>query len=634
MIRLWSHETQRVYGDKLTDEKDIDSFIKMQTDIVKKSFEELDETTVFDKPNIYCHFANGIGEPKYMPIPDWGVLSKLLQEAMVSYNDLIAAMNLVLFEDAMMHVCRINRILESPRGSALLVGVGGSGKQSLSRLAAFISSLEVAQIQLKKGYGIPDLKNELSGLYLKAGLKNVGIMFLMTDAQVPNEQFLVLINDMLASGEIPDLFPDDEVENIIAGVRNEVKGAGLVDSRENCWKFFIDRVRRQLKVVLCFSPVGSTLRVRSRKFPAIINATSINWFHEWPQEALVSVSLRFLQEIPVLPEAYRESVSRFMAYVHTSVNQISKVYLQNERRYNYTTPKSYLEQISLYTKLLKQKHSELQGKVERLENGLEKLRSTAEQVADLKVKLAVQEIELKEKNDAADALIEIVGVETDKVQREKALADEEEMRVGLIADEVSKKQKDCEEDLLKAEPALQAAQDALNTLNKANLTELKSFGSPPGAVTNVTAAVMVLLAPNGKIPKDRSWKAAKITMAKVDSFLDALITYNKEHIHSEIIKAIQPYLADSEFEPEFIRSKSGAAAGLCAWVINIIKFYEVFCDVEPKRKALAAANAELAAATEKLSVIKRKVMVSEYSTAYFFKNLNKFFFQGSRRTTR
>lgn len=160
-----------------------------------------------------------MGEPKYMPVRDWSTLHRLLSEAMVSYNDLVAAMNLVLFEDAMMHVCRINRILESPRGSALLVGVGGSGKQSLSRLAAFISSLEVFQIQLKKGYGIADLKLELAVLYNKAGLKNLGLVFLMTDAQVANEHFLVLINDMLASGEVPDLFAEDEVENIIAGLK-------------------------------------------------------------------------------------------------------------------------------------------------------------------------------------------------------------------------------------------------------------------------------------------------------------------------------------------------------------------------------------------------------------------------------
>ncbi|XP_038207715.1 dynein beta chain, ciliary [Zerene cesonia] len=615
IIRLWLHETHRVYGDKLTEDKDIDAFLKMQVDLCKKNFEDIDEGVVFERPNIYCHFAGGIGEPKYMPIATWTQLNKLLTEALSSYNDLIAAMNLVLFEDAMMHICRISRILESPRGSALLVGVGGSGKQSLSRLAAFIASLEVFQIQLKKGYGVSDLKKELSGLYIKTGLKNVGIMFLMTDAQVANEQFLVLINDLLASGEVGDLFPDDDIENIIAGVRNEVKGAGLPDTREICWKFFIDRVRKQLKVVLCFSPVGSTLRVRSRKFPALINCTSINWFHEWPQEALVSVSMRFLEELHVLPITLRDSVSRFMAYVHTSVNTISKAYLSNERRYNYTTPKSYLEQISLYSKLVNQKTDELRAKISRLENGLEKLRGTASQVDALKAKLAIQEIELQQKNEAADKLIEMVGVETAKVQSEKALADEEEEKVAVIAEEVAKKQKDCEEDLIKAEPALVAAQEALNTLNKANLTELKSFGSPPGAVTNVTAAVMVLLAPGGKIPKDRSWKSAKMMMAKVDVFLESLIHYDKENIHPDVIKAIQPYLKDSEFEPEFVRSKSAAAAGLCAWVINIIKFYEVFCDVEPKRKALTAANAELAAATEKLKSIKSKVASLEEQLA-------------------
>ena len=201
-------------------------------------------------------------------------------------------------------------------------------------------------------------------------------------------------------------------------------------------------------------------------------------------------------------------------------------------------------------------------------------------------------------------------MEQEKVGKEKEIADDEEKKVEKITIEVSKKQRDCETDLAKAEPALKGAVAALDTLNKANLTELKSFGKPPPAVVNVTAAVMMLLAPSNKIPKDRSWNQAKIMMAKVDQFLDSLINFDKENIPDPNLKAVQPYLDDKEFDPEFIRNKSFAASGLCSWAVNIVAFYRVFCDVEPKRKALAAANAELTAAQAKLKKIKDKIKVT------------------------
>nr|XP_033702632.1 dynein heavy chain 9, axonemal isoform X2 [Tursiops truncatus] len=608
LVKLYLHESNRVYRDKMVEEKDLDLFDKIQAEVIKKIFNDLKETVEQTQSlNMYCHFANGIGEPKYMPVQSWELLTQTLVEALENHNKVNTVMDLVLFEDAMRHVCHINRILECPRGNALLVGVAGSGRQSLTRLAAFISSMDVFQITLRRGYQIPDFKADLASLCLKAGVKNLSTVFLMTDAQVADEKFLVLINDLLASGEIPDLYSDDEVENIISNVRNEVKTQGLVDNRENCWKFFIERVRRQLKVTLCFSPVGTKLRVRSRKFPAIVNCTAIDWFHEWPQQALESVSFRFLQNTEDIEPTVKTSISKFMAFVHTSVNHTSQSYLSNEQRYNYTTPKSFLEFIRLYQSLLCRNRRELKSKMERLENGLLKLHSTSAQVDDLKAKLAAQEVELKQKNADADKLIQVVGVETDKASREKAIADKEAQKVALLTLEVKQKQEDCEEDLAKAEPALTAAQAALSTLSKTNLTELKSFGSPPPAVSNVSAAVMALVAPGGKVPKDRSWKAAKVTMAKVDGFLDSLIHFDKENIHENCLKAIKPYLHDPEFNPEFVATKSYAAAGLCSWVINIVKFYEVFCDVEPKRQALSKATSDLAAAQEKLVAVKAKI---------------------------
>ena len=108
----------------------------------------------------------------------------------------------------------------------------------------------------------------------------------------------------------------------------------------------------------------------------------------------MSVSMKFMQVESSIPEANKKSICQFMSYVHQSVNDMSKVYAQNDRRHNYTTPKSFLEMINLYRKVLSSKNGELVDMIQRLENGLEKLRVTEVQVDGLKKQLAVQEIEL------------------------------------------------------------------------------------------------------------------------------------------------------------------------------------------------------------------------------------------------
>lgn len=87
-----------------------------------------------------------------------------------------------------------------------------------------------------------------------------------------------------------------------------------------------------------------------------------------------------MQELEDLPNEYKPSASLFMSYVHTSVDDVSLLYLQNERRYNYTTPKTFLEQISLYSKLLVERTYDVKSMIERLKNGLDKLESCAGQV--------------------------------------------------------------------------------------------------------------------------------------------------------------------------------------------------------------------------------------------------------------
>lgn len=126
-------------------------------------------------------------------------------------------------------------------------------------------------------------------------------------------------------------------------------------------------MKENLKIILCFSPVGDNFRIKSRKFPGLINSTSIDWFHAWPREALQSVAHRFIQDIEVPTADLLNSIANNMAEVHCSIDEANKQFFIEERRHNYTTPKSFLELISFYKSILNTKREKIELEIQRYE---------------------------------------------------------------------------------------------------------------------------------------------------------------------------------------------------------------------------------------------------------------------------
>ena len=227
---------------------------------------------------------------------------------------------------------------------------------------------------------------------------------------------------MLSSGEIADLFAAEDVDGIVNNVRAAVKSEGMVDSKDNCWNFFIGRVKRNLHMALCFSPVGESLRGRARKFPALVTCTVIDWFHPWPEEALLSVAVKFLAEVDMATDLIRAGIEKFMPYSFKTVDEYSTKILEQERRYVYTTPKSFLELIKLFKVMLGQKEGELVNAKDRYELGVVKLTETAEVVSKLEEELKLFSVEVEAKKKSADEQAEIVGAEKVKVEAKNDIA--------------------------------------------------------------------------------------------------------------------------------------------------------------------------------------------------------------------
>lgn len=629
---LWIHESERIYCDRLVSVSDHRKYRGLVGELSKKMFAKFNFSKYFQENHpeslVFAPFSKGLADmadgPTYDKIKDMDRLSYILGGAMREYDATYAAMNLVLFEDAMKHVARICRIISNPSGHLLLVGVGGSGRQSLTRLSSFICQNMTITLVISSTYGINDLKTDLQWMFKRTGEKDEGVVFLLTDGQIPDERFLVLLNDLLASGEITDLYTGEDKDLIRNAVRSDCKAAGNIDTPDNLWSFYLSRVARNLHMSICFSPVGDMMWSRARKFPALVNCTIIDWFQPWPVEALHNVSQKYFAPVAQLgpkDSQQRNAIVGFFPFSFGTVSRLCDVFIQKERRFAYTTPKTFLELIKLTKQMLERKADALDDKKVRLTRGLVKLRETQETVAVLEEELKVKAIVVQERAQHADQFAEEVGRERAKVNAEAERANIEAVKCAQIQVQVGEKKEICKRDLAEALPLVMQAEAALDVLDKKDFNELKAFSKPPPGVDIVCEACMHLQAgidPNIELDKrgrvkDRTWRGMLKMLNDPTKFLQNLKDFKGEidalrvpSQNAEEARRLKDSMGEG-FTKENMSRKAQAAGGLCEWIINILLYYDVVAQVEPKKRELNSATQMLVAANARRKQVQEQV---------------------------
>ncbi|TNN84661.1 Dynein heavy chain 5, axonemal [Liparis tanakae] len=526
-------------------------FVDFFRDALEPTGEE-DDNACFDAPKVY------------ELVPSFEFLSNKLMMYQTEHNEIIrgSSLDLVFFTDAMTHLVKISRILRTDNGNALLVGVGGSGKQSLTRLASYIAGYSIFQITLTRTYNVSNFMDDLKVLYKTAGVQGKGITFIFTDNEIKEEAFLEYLNNILSSGEVSNLFVKDELQeitqNLIAVMKKEFPR--VPPTFDNLYDYFISRSRKNLHVVLCFSPVGQKFRSRSLKFPGLISGCTMDWFTPWPNEALVAVSNHFLSEFPMVCTAeVKASVVTTMGTYHDKVSDACESYFERFRRRTHVTPKSYLSFVNGYKTLYSEKHNFINTLAERMNVGLDKLMEASTSVAQLSKDLEVKEKELviaSAKSEKVVAEVTVIAEAATIVKNEVQVVKD---RAQKIVDGIEIENTYAMEKLEAAKPALEEAVAALNLLGSSG-------------------------------------------------FLASLQQFQKDKMNEETIELLHPYFDMEDYTMENAKKVCGNVAGLLVWTRAMSTFFGINKEVLPLKANLAiqanrlrTANNELSAAEAQLA---------------------------------
>ena len=595
LVRIWAHEALRLFQDRLVAEDERTWTDDTARRIALEYFPTIDEAAALKGPILFSNWLS----KNYIPV-ERERLKDFVKARLKTFCEEEVDVPLILFNDVLDHVLRIDRVFRQPQGHLILIGVSGSGKTTLSRFVAWMNGLKVFQIKVHGKYSAEDFDDDLRDVLRRTGCKGEKICFIMDESNVLDSGFLERMNTLLANAEVPGLFEGDEFAALMTACKDGAQRQGLLlDSQEELYKWFTQQVVKNLHVVFTMNPPEDGLSSKAATSPALFNRCVLNWFGDWSDQALFQVGMELTQSvdldrpnfvppdtIPIayrdlaLPPSHRDTVINSMVYIHHSLHHFNRRLYKQQNRTTFLTPRHFLDFVAQYVRLFDEKREDLEEQQRHLNVGLEKLRDTVDKVRDLRISLAQKKSQLEKKDAEANEKLQRMIADQREAEQRKATSMKIQVDLDKQEEEVARRKEIVNADLEKAEPAVLSAQESVSNIKRQHLTEVRSMGNPPAGVKLALDAVCTLLG-----HKVDSWKTIQ-GIVRRDDFIASIVGYDNERqmTRASRLKMQSEFLSKDDFTYERVNRASKACGPLVQWVEAQVNYSAILDRVGPLRE--------------------------------------------------
>lgn len=628
LVRIWAHEALRLFQDRLVSEDERQWTQASVNRIALEHFPNIDETAALQRPMLFSNWLS----KNYIPV-EQEQLREFVKARLKTFCEEEIDVPLILFNDVLEHVLRIDRVFHQPQGHLILIGVSGSGKTTLSRFVAWMNGLKVFQIRVHGKYSSQDFDDDLRDVLRRSGCRGEKICFIMDESNVLDSAFLERMNTLLANAEVPGLFEGDEFAALMTACKEGAQRQGLLlDSQEELYIWFTQQIVKNLHVVFTMNPPTDGLSSRAATSPALFNRCVLNWFGDWSDQALFQVASELTHSvdldqpnfiapdsIPVafkdlpLPASHRDTVVNSMVYVHQSIRQFNHRLERQQGRVTYLTPRHFLDFVAQYVRLFGEKREELEEQQRHLNIGLEKLRDTVDKVKDLRASLAQKKTQLELKDTEANEKLQRMVADQREAEQRKSTSLKIQADLEKQEEEVAKRKEIVNADLEKAEPAVMSAKESVKNIKKQQLNEVRSLANPPTGVKLALEAVCTLLG-----HKVDSWKTIQ-GLVRRDDFIASIVGYNNQQQMTKThrVKMQNEFLSKADFTYERVNHASKACGPLVQWVEAQVNFSAILDRIGPLREEAAQLEDQALQTRAEAQAIERQITDLEKSIARY-----------------